>query len=320
MNLVDALLIFLMLLSVLNGWRRGFILGIIDLAAWVSSLVLAILLYGPLAHFLTQFFSLSQVWAAPLAFVLIAAIAGVLVQVIGFVLVRQFSREIHTGTINRALGIIPGAVNGVVAAAIASSILLALPLGETISSAVRNSGLANQLADQTAEVETALRPVFGAAIQRTLNLLTVKPEPESGETVDLHFTVASPRPRPDLEARMLILVNQARAKAGIPLLAPDPELTAVAREHSADMLERGYFSHATPEKLSPFDRMHKAGITFLSAGENIALAPTLTMAHTGLMNSPGHRANILQRQFHRVGIGIMDGGIHGIMVTQDFRN
>jgi uncharacterized protein YkwD/uncharacterized membrane protein required for colicin V production len=320
MNLVDAFLILLVLLSILNGWRRGFIFGIIDLAGWIGSLVLGLLLYNPLAQFLTGFAGLSEVWAAPLAFLFIATVAGILIQIVGFALVRHLPRSIHTGVLNRLLGVGPGAINGLVAAAILASILLALPLGGSVASAVRDSGLANGLANQTAQVESALRPIFGGAIDRTLNLLTVKPEPESGETIDLHFTVNDPRPRPDLETQMLSLVNQARAKAGIGPLVADPELTAVARQHSADMFVRGYFSHATPDKLSPFDRMHNAGVGFQSAGENIALAPSLTMAHTGLMNSPGHRANILQTRFHRVGIGIMDGGRHGIMVTQDFRN
>jgi uncharacterized protein YkwD len=66
--------------------------------------------------------------------------------------------------------------------------------------------------------------------------------------------------------------------------------------------------------------MREGGVRFLAAGENLALAPSLQVAHNGLMNSPGHRRNILDHQFGRVGIGIMDGGIRGLMVTQNFRN
>jgi uncharacterized protein YkwD len=66
--------------------------------------------------------------------------------------------------------------------------------------------------------------------------------------------------------------------------------------------------------------MRAKKVKFLTAGENLSLARTLIMAHEGLMNSPGHRANILQPAFGRVGIGILDGGIYGIMVTQNFRN
>jgi uncharacterized protein YkwD len=58
----------------------------------------------------------------------------------------------------------------------------------------------------------------------------------------------------------------------------------------------------------------------MAAGENLALAQTLSIAHTGLMHSPGHRANLLHRSFHRVGIGIIEGGVHGLMISQEFRN
>jgi uncharacterized protein YkwD len=119
---------------------------------------------------------------------------------------------------------------------------------------------------------------------------------------------------------MLDSVNRERQAAGLQPLAADPELTEVARRHSADMFARGYFAHDTPEGLTPFDRMRASGVRFITAGENLALAPTISVAHTGLMNSPGHRANILRREFGRVGIGVMDGGMRGLMVSQEFRN
>ena len=103
-------------------------------------------------------------------------------------------------------------------------------------------------------------------------------------------------------------------------LLADPELRNVARAHSADMFARGYFSHINPDGENPFYRISAAEINYLSAGENLALAQTLQIAHTGLMNSPGHRANILNPTFGRVGIGVQDGGIYGLMITQNFRN
>jgi uncharacterized protein YkwD len=66
--------------------------------------------------------------------------------------------------------------------------------------------------------------------------------------------------------------------------------------------------------------MKDAHVQFKSAGENLALAQTMEIAHRNLMNSPGHRANILQTAFGRVGIGIMDGGFYGLMVSQEFRD
>jgi uncharacterized protein YkwD len=66
--------------------------------------------------------------------------------------------------------------------------------------------------------------------------------------------------------------------------------------------------------------MRSANVKFLTAGENLALGRTLKICHEGLMNSPGHRANILNPSFGRLGIGIMDGGIYGLMISQEFRN
>jgi uncharacterized protein YkwD len=117
---------------------------------------------------------------------------------------------------------------------------------------------------------------------------------------------------------MFKMVNTERVQHGLAPVFFDAKLRAVARAHSDDMFKRGYFSHYTPEGLSPFDRMKNANIEFLSAGENLALAPTTELAMQGLMNSPGHRANILSPSFGKIGIGVIDGGIYGKMYSQEF--
>jgi len=318
-NLIDILLVVLIVLNLLNGYRRGFILGVLDLAGWVLSLLAGLRYYEPVARWLGPRVDWwSEVWDQPIAFILVALFVGVLVHLIGYALLRRLSSDVHERPTNRALGLLPGLANGLITAAIVSALLLALPLSEGISERTRDSEVANRLAGYAQALEARLRPVCGDAIARSLNLLTV--QPDSNERVTLPFTVSSSRPRPDLEKQMLDLVNGERAANGLAPLAPDPELTEVARRHSADMFLRGYFAHDTPEGRSPFDRMREANVRFLVAGENLALAPTLSLAHTGLMNSPGHRANILRPQFGRVGIGIMDGGMRGLMVSQEFRN
>lgn len=318
-NPIDILLVIVILLSVLNGYRRGFVHGVLDLAGWVLSLIAGLRYYQPLAQwFGPRIDTWSEVWDQPIAFVLIAIFVGVLVQAIGYALLRRLPEDINERRPNQVFGVIPGFVNGLIIVAILSALLLAIPLSEGLSERTRDSAIVNRLAVYAERLEGQLRPVFGEAIARTMNLLTIRPD--SDERVTLPFKVENPRPRPDLEKQMLDLVNQERQAAGLNPLAPDPELTQVARQHSTDMFARGYFAHDTPEGLTPFDRMNKAGVRFLTAGENLALAPTLPLAHTGLMNSPGHRANILRPQFGRVGIGVMDGGMRGLMVSQEFRN
>lgn len=318
-NPIDVLLVIVILLSVLNGFRRGFINGVLDLAGWVLSLLAGLRYYQPLAEWLGPRIDLwSEVWDQPIAFVLIAVLVGVVVHAIGYGLLRRLPADIHERRVNQVFGVIPGFVNGLIIVAILSALLLAVPLSEGLNERTRNSALVNRLAVYAERLESALRPVFGEAIARTMNLLTIRPD--SDQRVTLPFTVEHSRPRPDLEKRMLDLVNQERRAAGLSPLEPDPELTEVARKHSADMFARGYFAHDSPEGLTPFDRMRSANVRFIIAGENLALAPTIPVAHAGLMNSPGHRANILRPQFGRVGIGIMDGGMRGLMVSQEFRN
>ena len=318
-NVIDVVLLLVIVLSLLNGYRRGFVYGVLDLAGWVLALIAGLRYHQPVAQWFGPHIDLwSEVWDQPIAFVLVALITGVIVHAIGYWFLRRLPEDIHERQVNQIFGLVPGFINGLITAAIVSALLLAVPLSEGLSERTRESGLANRLAVYAERLEGQLRPVFGEAIGRSLNLLTV--QPDSSERVTLPFTVENTRPRPDLEKQMLDLVNQERQAAGLQPLAADPELTEVARRHSADMFARGYFAHDTPDGLTPFDRMRAAGVRFITAGENLALAPTISVAHTGLMNSPGHRANILRREFGRVGIGVMDGGMRGLMASQEFRN
>lgn len=141
------------------------------------------------------------------------------------------------------------------------------------------------------------------------------------------LATAAPAPAPAAatdfgaaEAQMLALVNQARTANGLAPFTLDVALSNVARAHSSDMVVRSYFSHTSPDGLSPFDRMTRAGITYRSAAENIAWAGSVAVSHESLMNSPGHRANLLNPGLNRIGIGIVRKDSLHIMVTQVFRD
>lgn len=318
-NLIDFFLFTLIFLNVWGGWQRGFIPGIFDLGRLIFSFLAALYFYQPLAGALNSLNGWSEIWNQPLAFLLIIISVSLIVHLIGRSILRRVPKEIHRHRANRIFGILPGFANGLIFAAIISALLFALPLFDGLQEKLRASETASRLAGYTEILEARLTPIFEEPLRRTLNRRTTI-EPGSNERVELEFETENFRPRPDLEAEMLELVNRERMSRGLQTLAPDPEMTEVARKHSADMFTRGYFSHNTPENKTPFDRMRAGGVRFLTAGENLALAPTLSIAHNGLMNSPGHRANILRPQFGRLGIGILDGGRYGLMVTQNFRN
>ncbi|UZJ78130.1 CAP domain-containing protein [Fictibacillus sp. KU28468] len=120
------------------------------------------------------------------------------------------------------------------------------------------------------------------------------------------------------EKQMVDKVNQEREKAGVKPLQVDMELTKMARVKAQDMIDNNYFDHNSPKYGSPFDMMNKFGIQYQTAGENIAGNSSVDGAHTSLMNSQGHRENILKSDYTKVGIGIVDGGKYGKMFVQEF--
>lgn len=121
-----------------------------------------------------------------------------------------------------------------------------------------------------------------------------------------------------MEQQMVNLVNQERVNQGLKPLEVDMRLVKAARMKSQDMIDKNYTGHISPTYGSPFDMLKSMGITYKTAGENIAGAGTVDRAHTNLMNSAGHRANILYTQYTKIGIGIIQGGPYGLMITQIF--
>ena len=112
----------------------------------------------------------------------------------------------------------------------------------------------------------------------------------------------------EFEAEVVRLVNIERKKAGLSELKHNWELSRVARYKSEDMRDKGYFSHTSPTYGSPFQMMKSFGISYRTAGENIAKGQTTPAAVVkGWMNSSGHRANILNSSFTEIGVGYASG-------------
>ncbi|HFK1764544.1 serine protease [Bacillus wiedmannii] len=113
----------------------------------------------------------------------------------------------------------------------------------------------------------------------------------------------------EFEQRVVELTNAERAKQGLSALKIDTELSKVARIKSEDMQKNNYFDHNSPTYGSPFDMMKKFGISYKSAGENIAQGQrTPEEVVQAWMNSAGHRANILNNSFTHIGVGYVESG------------
>lgn len=318
---IDLALALVVALGVWGGIRQGVLVASAELATLAVGFVAAV---AALPHAVRAAEAAGLdwgVWLAPAAFLAVFVAVRL---VLGVLLRLAFGRlppRAHGHPVARALGALPGAASGLLHAAIVAAVALAVPADNAFTRAVAGSEGARRLAMPADWLEETLAPVFSPAVEQTLARLRAKRVPgEAGESIALPFRVADAPERPDLEARMLVLVNEERAKEGLRPLAADPEATVVARAHSRDMLARGYFAHVTPDGVDPGERARRGGLAYRLTGENLALAGNLPMAHRGLMESPGHRANILRPAYGRLGIGIVDAGRRGIVVTQVFRN
>jgi len=120
------------------------------------------------------------------------------------------------------------------------------------------------------------------------------------------------------EQQAVNLLNADRRSQGLANLVIDIRLTVLGEQHAQDMIKRNFFDHINPEGQSPFDRMKKAGISYSYAGENIAINQSVPAAELAFMNSPGHRANILNPHFTRVGIGVAYDESDNIYIVQEF--
>jgi uncharacterized protein YkwD len=301
-NAVDILILATLVLAVIAGVRAGFVATLYALVTWVVAIGIAFALEGPLGALL------SRVGISPtFGFVAVLLAAKSAFTALGTFAVAPFVKRLHAGRIigraDRALGIVPSIVRTLVIVALALATALVLPVGTDVRAAIDGSRLGQVLVEQVAAVQPALGVTKLAADQT--------------EKLDLPDTL-SLSADPDAEAEMLKLLNQERTSRGLPALELDPRLVPIARQHSEEMFRLKYFGHDSPVSGSPFDRLKAANVGYSRAGENLAYAHTVAVAHRGLMDSQGHRENMLRPEFTRIGIGVISAGSYGRMFTQDF--
>ena len=138
----------------------------------------------------------------------------------------------------------------------------------------------------------------------------------SGSTQNNTATASSQMNSDELE--VFNLINKERTNNGLTALKNDNEVQKVARIKAQDMVNNGYFSHQSPTYGSPFDMLKSFGISYKSAGENIAGNSSNSGAVTAWMNSSGHRANILNSSYNYTGVGVVSSPKYGKMYVQMF--
>lgn len=324
MNWVDLTIIGVFLYYFFEGIRRGFIEQTLELIGFFITVFLALLGYHYFGALVMEKTGIQKPAADPIAFIILWFVYQVLYSLILRYTYPNIPTKFRNTLPNRLAGLIPAFLKGVVILSIILTVVLSLPVPVKLKSEISGSFLGSGFVNNSATVENFINRIVGGDLKESLTFLTVPAQNEQiiepSEKIDLKFATDQTTVDKASEAKMFQWVNEERAKAGVGPLVIEERLTEVARAHSNDMFNRGFFAHENPDGQSPFDRMAKGGITFEVAGENIAYAPSVELAHNGLMRSPGHRANILNPEFGHVGYGIIDAGIYGKMFSQEFTN
>lgn len=315
-NWVDLVIIITLLFFAVEAIGRPLILEILDFLSFLTAFFLSFSFFNFLARLFESQFKI------PHGLSLVLGFMGVwfLSETIFYLIIRIFLPKIPKIKFlrHKLLSIIPALLRGVIFIALTLVMMATFPIQPTIKKAVLDSSLGSQILKYSYALEAPVKNVFGGVTNDSLTFLTIKPKTD--ERVDLGFQTTKFSVDEMSEEKMITLVNKEREERGLKALIFDAKLREVARAHSKDMFLRGYFSHYSSEGETVADRVSKTGVDFLVIGENLAYAPDVSLAHKGLMNSQGHRENILSTDYGKIGIGVMDGGVYEEMFTQVFSN
>ncbi len=319
MNAVDLLIGAAVVLAIVTGIRAGFVKTLYGLVTWIVAIPVALILQVPFGSLIART-GLAAPSARTLAFVTVLLVIEIAFTLGGtrFVLpiVERLHRDRALGIVDRAFGVIPSVLRTLVITAVALAAALVLPVGSDVRSAIDRSAAAQALIAQVSAVQPALGALAGTP-DDSAPLFVTRLGADQTQPLDLPNDL-SLAPDPDAEQELLRLLNKERTDRGLAALELDPRVLPVARQHSEEMFRLKYFGHQSPALGSPFDRLQAAKISYTRAGENLAYAQSVAIAHRGLMESPGHRENILRPEFTRVAIGVVSAGSYGRMFTQLF--
>ncbi len=317
-NWVDLVILVIVGYYLYQGWETGVISLLASLASFFIALWIATHFHFIVGNFLTEKFGIPASWTSAISTIITLFIAEAILSELFQILIRKLPNKILQTKANRFLGVIVSMLNGLLIITFFIMLINILPLRGTVKGDMNNSIIGSQLLSLSNRYAKNLKFSLGTVAKQATKFVTIHPDSKESVPLDIDLRNIQLRVDNDAEQKMLILINAERKKANAPTLIFDEAIASVARLHSENMFEEKYFSHIAPDGSDPAKRMERGGVSFTYVGENLAYAPDVETAHEGLMESPGHKRNILDPKYRRIGIGVIDSGIYGRMFTQNF--
>ncbi len=315
-NWVDLAIIIFLLFFALSSFGHNFWVALSNFLSFLTSLFTGILGYSFASQFLQQNYQISRSFANAIGFFFVTVVSEIIIASLLHLLVKKIPEKLLKFKAGNLLAVLWGVGEGLVLLSFALTLILTIPFNLSFKKDISGSRIGSVIVGKTSGLDTKLKDIFGGVVEDSLTYLTVKTG--STESITLQVTETTLVQDEKSEKGMFILVNEERQKNGIRPLIWSGKLSEAGRNYAYDMWKGRYFSHYSPEGKDVADRLEILGVKYTKAGENLALAPTLMVAHNGLMNSEGHRENILENGFGKLGVGVVDNGIYGKIFVQIF--
>ncbi|MEE8498101.1 MAG: CvpA family protein [Acidimicrobiia bacterium] len=320
--MIDLVILVFLGLLLFRGWTRGFVREAMDLVGLVIGTVLAFRLGPAFGAIVAAMSDVSDEVARLIGGFIVFVVVGIGAAVATRAIERT-ARLPGLNLVNRASGAGLAAAWGVFLATLVLTLGVVLPMPPAVADSFDSSAVTRALTDPDGVAQEVFIGLAGdRLIESVLNLRAVvgtrRVIVDPDEVVQIGESdfedLAEDR---GAAFEIFDLVNAARISAGRAPLVWRDALAEVGVGHATEMYLDGYFAHSSPKTGDVGDRVSDAGIRFSVAGENLALAATVTEVHEGLMNSPGHRANLEADFYDSIGIAVVRGPL-GLMVVQVF--
>lgn len=324
MTIVDIIIILIFVGGAIAGFRRAFLSASMELMVFLTSIFAAYNFIDPASQIISKWLPVSEGLVPFIAFIgvflMVDLALGRLIRLYYSKIMIGFSKSRftpQTTNIFEKVGVIAiHFARDFMFVALAVNLMLFLPIMPQLRTALKDAKLTEFFVVTDPGLEKAFAKIIEPAVHELQALVTTKTITD--ESIPIDTPVGDLMPDSSAGREMLDLVNKERIANGLKALEWRDDLAKVGEDYARYMWINQYFGHIDPEGNDPFDRLESAGIRFLVAGENLAMAPSTPIAHQGLMDSPGHRANILQPDFGHMGIGVIRNGLYGAIYVQLF--
>lgn len=320
-NYIDLIIIFYLILSLLGGVRRKNSELLMAFISVCLALALSFVTYKFTSQFIAVNFQLDDAYSNVIGFFLNTFLFKISLSLLFTRLFEKSGISLNFPDVylRRSVAGFLSLLYGFLTVFVMMSIFASLTLPGIMTAQVEKSRFGSFVKSDPIRTNDRFKEIFGGMITAALkdfSFMDIKTG--SDEKIDLGFQALEVTVDAEAEERMLAMVNEERAARGLKQLTMNEEARRAARDYGQYLFKNGIFSHIDLEGKGPGDRMKNYNVTFMMAGENLAYAPGLEEAHRGLMESKGHRENILHPFFGRVGIGVIDGGSYGKIFVQEF--